>query len=101
MSTPRRIEYSGPEGWTVWADEDGVHVRTRHGDCLEASDLDRLIALVAEVRDQFASGTIPAPRPPGREERRQMYEDYRDESDAKRASRAVYKALAPTTDTPF
>ena len=105
MSTPRRIEYTGPEGWTVWGDEDGVHVRTPKGDALEACDLDRLIALVTEVRDQFASGTIPTPKPLDPDQRRHLYGAQREEYDARRASRAVYQALTPTTTataaTPF
>ena len=100
-TTPRRIEYAGPEAWTVWGDEDGVHVRTPQGDGLESSDLTALIALVHEVRDQFASRTIPTPAPPDAEERRRMYGAHREEYDAKRASRAVYRALAPSADAPF
>lgn len=97
MSTPRRIEYTGPEGWTVWGDEDGVHVRTPKGDALEACDLDRLINLVTEVRGQFASGRIPTPKPMDADARRHLYGVQREEYDARRASRVVYQALTPTT----
>ena len=101
-TTPRRVEYTGPEGWTVWGDEDGVHVRTPKGDALEHGDLDRLRTLIAEVEDQFATGHIPRPAPPSAETRSQMYREQREEYDAKRASRAVLRALSPsTTTTPF
>ena len=100
-ATPRRIEYTGPEGWTVWGDEDGVHVRTPKGDTLEAPDLSRLIDLVHEVRGQFATRAIPAPAPPSANERRRMYGEQREEYDARRASRAVYQALTPTTPVQF
>lgn len=33
-TTPRRIEWAGPEGWTVWADEDGVHIKSASGSAL-------------------------------------------------------------------
>lgn len=102
MSTaPRRIEYSGPEGWTVWGDEDGVHVRTPKGDALESGDLTALISLVTEVRGQFYSATIPVPAPPTPEQCRQMFGEQREQYEAKRASRAVYRALAPSSDQPF
>jgi hypothetical protein len=97
-TTPRRIEYSGPEGWTVWTDEDGVHVRTPHGDGLESCDLARLIELVNEANRQRTTGYVPAPKPPTREQRGLLYEIDREEREAKRASRAVYQALSPTTD---
>lgn len=102
-ATPRRIEYAGPERWTVWADEDGVHVRTPKGDALEAPDLTRLLLLVSDVREQYASGTIPTPKPPTTEDLRAMYGAQREKYDAKRAAKAVYRALAPAddTDTPF
>lgn len=101
-TTPRRIEYSGPEGWTVWGDEDGVHLRTPKGDLLESGDVTTLIALVDEVRQQFATSTIPVPAPPTREQLRQMSGEQREQYEAKRASRAVFRALAPTvTDQPF
>lgn len=102
MSTaPRRIEYTGPERWTVVADEDGVHVRTPKGDGLEHAEVLRLIDLVAEVTDQMSpGGSIPTPRPPTREELAAWHPDQRDEYAARRASRAVYRELAPTTDTP-
>ena len=99
-TTPYRIEYRAPESWTVWADEDGVHVRTPKGDGLEAPDLERLIQLVYAARDHHKSGNVPAPRPPAPEERRAMFGAQREEYNAKRASRAVYDALAPH-DTPF
>lgn len=74
-TTPRRIEYSGPTD---------------------------LITLVIEVREQFETGAIPVPAPPTPEERRHMFGEQRERYEAKRAARAVYRALAPTaTDQPF
>jgi len=100
-TTPHKIEYRGPEGWTVWTDEDGVHVRTPKGDGLEAPDLARLIELVYAAREHHTSGTVPAPQPPSREERLAMSTSRLAEYHAKRASRLVYDALAPETDIPF
>jgi len=37
---PRRIEWSGPENWTVWADEDGCHIRAAGGSALEQCDVE-------------------------------------------------------------
>lgn len=100
--TPRRIEWQGPEGWTVWADEDGVHLRSAKGDCLEAIDVDRLIDLVRAARVQFLEGHIPAPKPLAREQLREQSSLFAAEYEAKRAARAVYDALAPSDDiTPF
>lgn len=99
MSTPYRIEYRGPEGWIVWTDEDGVHVRSRTGDALESPDVDRLMQLVVEARAQRDNGIIPAPKPPSREEIRGMTTDRMAEYHAKRAARVVYDALSPDADT--
>ena len=102
---PRRVEYAGPESWTVWTDEDGVHLRSPKGECLESGDVQRLITLITEANLQHTAGEIPAPRPPSAEERNARYGRYgreRDEYEAKRAARAVYGVLAPTTtDQPF
>ena len=101
-TTPRRIEYGGPEGWTVWGDEDGVHVRTPKGDGLESPDLTRLIELVHEVRGHFAAGSVPLPAPLDAEARRRLFGAERETYDAKRAARAVLRALSPDTTTcPF
>ena len=92
-TTPRRIEWAGPEGWTVWADEDGAHLRTPHGDCLEACDVTRLIELIHEVRTQIADGTVPAPKPPTREQIREMGWPNREKQLAHVAAKAVRDAI--------
>lgn len=99
-TTPSRVEYTGPERWVVWTDEDGVHLRSPKGDSLESGEVQRLIALIEEANKQREAGTIPAPRAPSPEERRTFYGLDREEYDAKRASRAVYDALSPNTDQP-
>lgn len=91
--TPRRIEWTAPEGWTIWADEDGVHIRTPNGDCLEAPDVRRLIDLYNAIRDATTSGTIPAPMPPTKEQIESMRYDSRALRMAKRAARAVRAEL--------
>lgn len=101
MTTPRRVEYTGPEGWTVWMDEDGTHLRSRSGDTLEAPDVMKLITLVHEVREHHSAGAIPAPKPPTSEEVRAMYPIERQEYDAKSAAKATYRALSPHDDQPF
>lgn len=99
---PRRIEWAGPERWTVWADEDGVHVRSKSGDALEEGDVTRLFDLWQLAKQEFSGDSIPAPKPPTPDERgRYYYGPEREEYDAKRAARAVYDALAPTTDPAF
>lgn len=91
--TPRRIDWAGPEGWIIWADEDGAHLRTPNGDCLEASDVRRLIDLYNAVCDAMSSGTIPAPKPPTMEQVKDMGYDSRAHYMAKRAARAVRAEL--------
>lgn len=99
-TTPRRIEWTGPEGWTVWADEDGVHVRTPKGDGLEPAELSSLIGLVSEALRQTSSGHVPAPKPLTREQFRELHGDNREAYAAKRAQRAIAREFAPET-TPF
>lgn len=101
-ATPRRIEWTGPEGWTVWADEDGVHLRSRSGDCLESVDLNRLITLVHDAQGQVAAGHAPAPKPLTKEEARAMYSHDREAYVAKRAQRAIAREFGPDSDAiPF
>ena len=101
MATPRKIEWAAPEGWTVWADEDGVHLRSRSGDALEMPDVDRLFQLWADAcRAVSPGGEIPAPKPPTRDEIRHMGHDHAERYIARRAVRAI-EAEFDTTDAPF
>ena len=101
-TTPRRIEYAGPEGWTVWVDEDGVHVRAPKGDALESHDVTRLFDLVTEVREHVTTGHVPAPEPLTPEQVAALVGASREEYTARRAARAVHDALSPSTTTvPF
>lgn len=101
--TPRRIEWMGPEGWTVWADEDGVHVRTPKGEGLECPSVDRLIDLVNLARTQVVADHIPAPQPPTRDEMRYQSARLNDEWTLRRVTKAVRAELAPepADDHPF
>lgn len=100
--TPRRIEWAGPEGWTVWADEDGVHVRAAGGHVLEQPDVQRLFDLWSEAKSFTASGTIPAPKPPTREERMRDSDRWSEAHIARRAIRVIKDEFGPTaTDQPF
>lgn len=99
MTTPTRIEYRGPEGWIVWTDEDGVHLRAPRAGSLESPDVERLMRLIVEARAQRDTGIIPAPKPPTRAEIASMNSDLMAEFHAKRAAKTVYDALAPDTDT--
>ena len=101
-ATPRRIEWTGPEGWTVWADEDGVHLRSRSGDCLESTDLSRLMELIHEAREQIANDRIEPPKPLTKEQARAMYSHDREAYVAKRAQRAIAREFGPDSDAiPF
>lgn len=101
MNTPRKIEWAAPEGWTVWADEDGVHLRSRGGDAMEMPDVKRLFDLWSEACSAVSpGGQIPAPKPPTREEMRAWGSDRAEQHAARRAVRAI-EAEFDTTDTPF
>lgn len=101
MHTPRKIEWAAPEGWTVWADEDGVHLRSRSGDAMEMPDVDRLFRLWSEACAAVSpGGEIPAPKPPTREEARRMSAENTERYVARRAVRAI-EAEFDHTDAPF
>lgn len=87
--TPRRIEWSGPESWIVWADEDGCHVRSVRGDSLEMPDVERLFALWQHAREATRADHIAAPKPPSRDEIRAMTTLRAEEYAKRRAVRAV------------
>ena len=101
MSTPRKIEWAAPEGWTVWADEDGVHLRSRSGDGLEMPDVSNLFRLWSEACVAVSpGGQIDPPKPPTREQVRAMSSERAAHYAAKRAVRAI-EAEFDTTDAPF
>lgn len=102
MTTPRKIEWTGPEGWTVWADEDGVHLRAPHGDALEMPDVARLLDLWEEARAAVSpGGQIPAPKPPTREQMRDWGSHRAEEYAKRRAIRAVEAEFDTTNPAPF
>lgn len=98
--TPRRIEWQGPEGFSVVLDEDGVMLRAPKGGGLEEGDLDTLLDVIAEAKRARADGRSPIPMPPTPEQRRSYLGAYH----ANRARRAVVAALDAEfnpTDAPF
>lgn len=98
---PRRIEWTGPEGWVIWADEDGVHLRTPKGDGLEMPDVVRLFDTWSTARGLVAAGAIPAPKVPTREEIREAGHWRAEEYAKKRAIRAVEAEFNPPQSAPF
>lgn len=98
---PRRIDWSAPEGWGVWADEDGVHVKSRSGDCLEEKEVQRLFDIWAAARGLVAGGGVPSPRPPSREEIRAAGHPWREEHEKRRAIRAIEREFDTTDTAPF
>jgi hypothetical protein len=104
MSTtpkPRRIEWTGPESWTVWTDEDGTHLRTPQGTCLEMPDVERLFTLWSRVREMSESGVIPAPKPPSRDEVRAQSSLSREEWIKRRALTAIKREFDDSDIAPF
>jgi hypothetical protein len=102
MNTPRKIEWAAPEGWSVWADEYGVHLRSRSGDAMEMPDVDRLFRLWSEACAAVSpGGQIPAPKPPSRDEIRHMGTERVEEYVRRRAVRAIESEFAATDIAPF
>ena len=98
--TPRRIEWQGPEGFTVLLDEDGVMLRTPKGGGLEECDLNRLLDVIAEAKRVRDDRSSPIPTVPPRDQRSYYPERYH----AERARRAVERAIDAEfnpTDAPF
>lgn len=94
-TTPRRIEWAAPEGWTIWADEDGVHLRSRSGDCMEQPDALKLVDLYNRVRSDVVGNAVQSPKPPTREQFREMETERRARYMARTAARAVESAINP------
>jgi hypothetical protein len=99
-TAPRRVEWSGPESWTVWTDEDGTHIRSARGDSLEMPDVERLFSLWNRARSLADANHIPAPKPPTREEMRNWSTGRAEEYAKRRVLRAVEAEFATST-TPF
>ena len=97
--TPRRIEWQGPEGFTVILDEDGVMLRAPKGG-LEEPDLNRLLDVIAEAKRARDAQSAPIPLPPTREQRAYYPSSYA----ARRVQRAISDAINAEfndTDQPF
>lgn len=77
------------DGYTVWADEDGVHLETP-GSCFEMPEAMAVVELYGQVLAQYKAG-IPfgRPVPPTREQRIHYPESYT----ARRVERVVTKAI--------
>ena len=97
--TPRRIEWQGPEGFTVILDEDGVQLRAPKGG-LEEPDLNRLLDIISEAKRARDARSAPIPLPPAREQRRYYPEAYHANRAKRAASRAI-DAEFNDTDQPF
>lgn len=100
-TTPRRIEWSGPEGWTVWTDEDGTHVRSPKGDALEMPSFKRLMETWKLAQGHAATGAVPAPQVPTREQIREDSYARADEYAKRRAIRAVEAEFDTSAVTPY
>lgn len=98
---PCRVEWSAPEGWIVWSDEDGAHIRTSSGHCLEMCDVERLFAIWQAARDMSAAGVVPAPKPPTPEEIASAGHPWREEHEKRRAIRAIAREFATDATAPF
>lgn len=90
---PARVEYVGPEGWRIWVDEDGTHVRANPNGCLEDADFRALIRLWEQADSQRGRDRIPAPRVPSREELIEQRRRRDDSRAAKQIARAIHSAL--------
>jgi hypothetical protein len=60
--TPAQITWRGPSGHTVVLDEDFVSLRP--GGSLEESEIDALLAVIAEAKRCRDAGTAPVPVAP-------------------------------------
>ena len=100
LPVPRRVEWAGPEGWTIWADEDGVHLRAQGGSCLEMPDVERLFRLWENACRARAVSHIPAPQAPTTDELRAQGL-WRTEEYAKRRAIRAITAEFGDDPTPF
>lgn len=95
--SPTHMEWRR-DGYTVWADEDGVHLKTPGGG-FEMPEAMALVELYGQVLAQYKAG-VPFGRPtlPTRDQRIHYPESYT----ARRSERAVVAAIRDEfTDLPF
>ena len=97
--TPRRIEWQGPEGFTVILDEDGVRLSAPKGG-LEEPDLNRLLDIIAEAKRSRDAQSSPTPQPPTREQRGYYPSSYAAHRVQRALTRAIEDEFNPT-DQPF
>lgn len=100
LTIPRRTEWPGPAGWAIWADEDGLHIRTPKGDSLEMPEALRLIETYQAIATALDGGTLPKPAAPTREQRVAMTYEDQQRFEARRAAGAVYAHLTHGLDNP-
>lgn len=96
---PSRIEWRR-DGYTVWADEDGVHINTKARG-FEMPEALAMVELYQAVLAHFRTGEpFPKPTPPTREQRAYFPDSYT----ARRVERVVTAAINAefnSTDVPF
>ena len=92
--TPRRIEWTGPSGYVVVLDEDGVNLRPS-GVALEECEINELLRVIDAARECRDARKAPTPVVPPRDEIRAASAKYA----AERVVRLVDKAL--NTNLPF
>ena len=92
---PTRMEW-GRDGYSVWADEDGVHLRTeRNG--FEMPEAMALVELYGQVLAQYKAGVpFGKPVPPAREQRIHYPESYTARRVEQVVTRAIRAEFAPT-----
>ena len=95
--SPTHMEWRR-EGYIVWADEDGVHLKTP-GAGFEMPEAMALVELYGQVLAQYKAGVpFRRPVPPTRDQRIHYPGSYT----ARRAERAVTEAIrAEFSDLPF
>ena len=98
--TPRRIEWQGPEGFTVILDEDGVQLRAPKGG-LEEPDLNLLLDIIAEAKRARDAQSSPIPLPPPLGQRRYYPAAYTAHRVQRALTRAIEDEFDTTTDVPF
>lgn len=99
--TPRRVDWAGPEGYVVWTDEDGTHLRAPGGHALEQPDVERLFSLWSHARATAEGGHIPAPKPPTREEMTLAAAQRQEEYIRRRVVRAIESEFDADQTAPF
>lgn len=90
-TTPQQVSWPSVEGFCVFINEGGVHLRADRASTIEPFDLRRLVAQITAAFDAWGEGTTVLPSPPEADDLDRWDREGRAKYEIRRIARAVFE----------